>query len=68
MHEFRLGFAFWGYTPYVFEKSEKVVWNDWDARMGKTESVEGRDLEGVAAGRESGLRLDLGERASHGAG
>jgi hypothetical protein len=38
---FRLGFAFLGYTPGVFAKSEKVVWNDWDARMGIIKSGEG---------------------------
>jgi hypothetical protein len=66
--EFRLGFAFWGYTPYVFAKSEKVVWIDWDARMGKSKSVEADDLQEVAAVREWGLRGDSGRGASHVAG
>ena len=48
--EFRLRFAFWGYTPPVFAKSEKVVWNDRGARLGKNKSVEGHDFDGVAEG------------------
>ena len=36
--------------------------------MGKTKSVEGDDLEGVAAGRVCGSIGDSGGGASHGAG
>jgi hypothetical protein len=66
--EFRLGFAFWGYTPHVFAKSEKVVWIDWDASMGKEQSVEGVGYERVAGIRETGLWRDWSRKVSHVAG
>jgi hypothetical protein len=65
---FRLGFAFWGHTPGVLAKSEKVVWIDWDAGMGKNKSVEGDDLEEVAAERKCELRGDSGGGESRVAG
>jgi hypothetical protein len=66
--ELRLRFAFWGYTPHVFAKSGKVVWNDWDAKMGKIKSLEGAEFEGLAAARKVEKERDQGGDASHVAG
>jgi hypothetical protein len=44
--------SLFGGIPYVFAKSKKLVWNEWDARMGIFESGEAIEFERFATGRE----------------
>jgi hypothetical protein len=46
------GGSLFGGIPYVFAKSKKLVWNEWDARMGIFERGEAIEFERFATGRE----------------